>query len=509
MLLLTTFPAINSNYTTDKVATLGSEIVISRISGGFGRIGAEITNTGDEDATNIQWEIVVEGGLLGAINSKTDGGIFTIFKETTEQIKSKPILGLGEININVKANNIEKSAKGFIFFFYIIVIPESELQLELETIAGGFSSPVGLTHSGDGSNRLFVVDQIGKIYLIDQGELLSEPFLDITDKIVDIDTTYDERGLLGLAVHPDYETNGRFFIYYSSPKNEPGINHEGILSEFNVSANPNVADKESEKIILRVDQPEANHNGGQLEFGPDGYLYIGLGDGGGAGDAHGSIGNGQDINTTLGSILRIDVDSGDPYSIPQDNPFFGKEGSDEIYAWGFRNPWKFSFDKVTQRLFVADVGQDLWEEIDIVEKGKNYGWRIKEGDHLYDEELADVLEIDIETLGKPINEYSHDLGRSITGGFLYRGTESPKLDGKYVFGDWSSSFILPRGQIFYLEETGSNVWKRYSLQPAQTFNRFILSFGEDENGEIYVLSKTTLGPNPSEKNGDVRKIVVK
>lgn len=509
MLLLITFPVITSDPAMDTTSSFESEFEINKISGGFGRINAEISNIGDEDANNIVWEIAVNGGLLGAINSKTNGEIFTIFKETSEQIKSDPIIGFGEIDIKIKANDIEKSAKGYVFFFYIIIISESELQLELEPIASGFSSPVVLTHGGDGSNRLFIVDQIGKIYVLDQGELLSEPFLDLTDKIVELDTTYDERGLLGLTFHPDYETNKRFFVYYSSPKTGPGINHESILSEFIVSDNPNVADEESEKIILRVDQPEANHNGGQLVFGPDGYLYIGLGDGGGAGDVHGEIGNGQDINTLLGSIIRIDVDSESPYSIPADNPFVGKEGLDEIYSWGFRNPWKFSFDKETQRLFVADVGQDEWEEIDIVEKGRNYGWRILEATHFYDEELAETLEIDVESLADPIHEYNHDLGRSITGGFLYRGIESPKLLGKYIFGDWSSSFILPRGQIFYLDETEPGVWERFKLNPTQTFNRFILSFGEDENGEIYVLSKTTLGPDPNVKNGDVKKIIVK
>jgi hypothetical protein len=273
-----------------------SEIEINKISGGFGRINAEISNIGDEDENNIVWEIAVNGGLLGSINSKTNGEIFTIFKETSEEIKSDPIIGFGEIDIKVKVNGIEKSAKGYILFFYIIIISAPELQLELETIASGFSSPVVLTHAGDGSNRLFIVDQIGKIYILDQGELISEPFLDLTDKIVELDTTYDERGLLGLTFHPDYEINGRFFVYYSSPKTGTGINHESILSEFIISDNPNLADEESEKIILRVDQPEANHNGGQLVFGPDGYLYIGLGDGGGAGDVHGEIGNGQDIN---------------------------------------------------------------------------------------------------------------------------------------------------------------------------------------------------------------------
>jgi glucose/arabinose dehydrogenase len=379
--------------------------------------------------------------------------------------------------------------------------------LELQTIASGLIAPVVLEHADDGSNRLFVADQTGIINIIEDETLLPEPFLDLSPKVVTLDPLYDERGLLGLAFHPDYQNNGRFYVYYSAEKTGAEVDHESILSEFQVSADsPDRADLSSEKILLRVDQPELNHNGGQLAFGPDGYLYVGLGDGGGAGDQHGLIGHGQNTSTLLGSVLRIDVNSDDPYGIPPDNPFVGREGRDEIFAWGFRNPWKFSFDRETDALIVADVGQDEWEELDFVEKGGNYGWRILEGTHPYDPELADILGIDIETLQQPFHEYSHSVGRSITGGYLYRGSESPKLYGAYVFGDWSTSFIRANGKLFYLQETAPGSWDRYEFRVTEPFERFVLAFGEDENGELYVLSKTTLGPTGT--TGDVRRLSV-
>lgn len=385
-------------------------------------------------------------------------------------------------------------------------LKNNNLFVNFETIETGFNSPVVLTNAGDGSNRLFIADQIGIIYVIEDGFLLPDPYLDISDKIVSLDPTYDERGLLGLAFHPDYESNGRFFVYYSAPKSSEGINHESILSEYHVLIdNINVANPFSEKIIFRLDQPEANHNGGQLAFGPDGYLYLGLGDGGGAGDEHGEIGNGQNIETFLGSILRIDVNGIDSYSIPQDNPFVDKDGMDEIYAYGFRNPWKFSFDSETDELFVADVGQDEWEEIDIVKKGENYGWRIMEGTHMYDPDLADELGIDIESLQLPIHDYSHSIGKTVIGGYVYRADKNSMLYGKYIFGDWSSSFIKSDGKIYYLSEDEPNNWVRYKFNLNEPFERFILGFGQDENGQIYVLSKTSLGPTG--KTGDVKKLV--
>ena len=208
-----------------------------------------------------------------------------------------------------------------------------------------------------------------------------------------------------------------------------------------------------------------------------------------------SIGNGQNINTLLGKILRIDVDTDTPYTIPSDNPFVGTQGLDEIYAYGFRNPYRFSFDSVTGALYVADVGQDEWEEIDIVENGENYGWRILEGTHPYDPALASTSTSASRRLKSPIHEYSHNVGRSIIGGYVYRGNQSPSLVGSYVFGDWSTDFVKPDGKFYYLSETEPGVWERleFSLQNEKPLKRFILGFGEDELGEIYVVTTRFIG----------------
>lgn len=494
---------LDVNYTLG-FESISSEVVIGNISTTMGKVLIEVINIGDDEAINIDWNIIIRGGSFNSINKEKSGVIDLIEPDKTITIETDFIIGFGPIIIDITVGSLGKILDGSIFLFFIKINPE--FNVILDVIADGFNSPIYATHCGDGSNRLFIVDQIGIIYIIEDGELLSEPFLDIRDKIVDLDSTYDERGLLGLAFHPDYVENGKFYVYYSSPLSSQASNHETILSEFSVSEEPNMADPTSEKIIFRIDQPEANHNGGQILFGKEDYLYLGLGDGGGAGDQHGSIGNGQDITTALGSIIRIDVNSGDPYSIPSDNPFVDSEGLDEIYSWGFRNPWRFSYDEESDMMIIADVGQDQWEEINRMDGPGNFGWRILEATHPYDIDLADELGIDIDSLVDPIHEYSHSLGRSITGGYIYRGIENPSLYGKYIFGDWSSSFVVPRGKIFYLEETNPGVWQRFDLINGQSFNRFILSFGEDEDGEIYVLSKTTLGPTGA--TGDVRKIII-
>ena len=403
---------------------------------------------------------------------------------------------------NYSTNNNSKESNDILSYNDYL----DNIDVGLEIIAQGLNSPTLLTNPGDGTNRVFVGDQDGIIYVIENDILIEEPFLDISDKMVELNDFYDERGLLGMVFHPDYESNGKFYVYYSAPKAGPDIDHESILSEFLVSdTNPNVADPSSETIIYRVDQPEDNHNGGQIAFGPDGLLYLGIGDGGGAGDDHGIIGNGQDINNTLGTIIRIDVDSGSPYTIPADNPFVGIDGEDEIYAYGFRNPWKFSFDSFTDELFVADVGQDLWEEVDIVIKGGNYGWRILEGTHFYDEDLLNFLGLTLDDLEMPIHEYDHDLGKSITGGYVYRKDPSSDLYGKYIFGDWSADYTLT-GKLYYLEETSPDNWERFNLTVGGSNNikKYILSFGQDESGDIYVLTTETLGPTGT--TGEVRKI---
>jgi glucose/arabinose dehydrogenase len=308
---------------------------------------------------------------------------------------------------------------------------------------------------------------------------------------------YDERGLLGLAFHPDFKNNSRFYVYYTAPADESGVDHQDIIAEYQVSSgDPNTADPVSERIVLRINQPQFNHCGGQLAFGPDGYLYIGVGDGGGEGDPNGATGNGQNISTLLGKILRIDINHGNPYGIPPDNPFVGVNGSDEIYAYGFRNPFRFSFDMTSGRLFVGDVGQDLWEEIDIVEKGGNYGWRIMEGNHLYDPALAVSLGINLSMLSPPIYDYSHYVGHCVIGGAVYRGTLYPSLVGKYVFGDWSATYFQPRGKLYYLDEVAPDVWKQmeFRFSSDKPLNLRVLSIGADESGELYVLTQRTIGP---------------
>ncbi len=298
---------------------------------------------------------------------------------------------------------------------------QSAGQVGLEPVAGGFTAPVALASPGDGSGRLFVADQVGIIRIIDgDGRLLDPPFLDLTDRIVKLHGGYDERGLLGIAFHPKFTENGRFFVYYSAPLAEgapPDWDHTSRIAEFAVRVDDkNRADPYSERVILEVDQPQLNHNGGSIAFGPGGYLYIPLGDGGGGrdvGTGHPPGGNGQDITTLLGSILRIDIDGEEPYGIPKDNPFVGKEGRDEIYAYGLRNPWRTAFDAGGEnRLFSADAGQYLWESVKIIEAGGNHGWNLKEGNHAFDprnpyQSPEDVPKVGLrgEPLIAPIIEY--------------------------------------------------------------------------------------------------------
>jgi glucose/arabinose dehydrogenase len=371
----------------------------------------------------------------------------------------------------------------------------------LELVAEGFTTPVRVVAAPDASGRLFVVDQIGQIWVIAKGgTLLQEPFLDIADRLVELRQTYDERGLLGLAFHPAYAQNGRFFVYYSAPLRESApqdYDHTSRISEFRVSAqNPDRADLDSERIILAVDQPQSNHNGGTLLFGPgDGFLYISLGDGGAHNDvAPGHVadwyqfnagGNGQDVTQNLlGSILRIDVNAGAPYVIPQDNPFVGREGLDEIYAYGLRNPYRMSFDRAGEYgLFAVDAGEHLWEEISIIVKGGNYGWNMKEGTHCFD--AANPMEPpeqcpatvgphhpdEGKALTDPVVEFANakqpdGLGVTVTDGFLYRGMAISGLQGQLVFSIWSRSQTEPQGHLFYAIPA-AGLWQMGELTPGQ------------------------------------------
>jgi glucose/arabinose dehydrogenase len=404
----------------------------------------------------------------------------------------------------------------------------------VELVAEGLTAPVQLVASPDGSGRLFIVDQIGLIrVLAADGALLDEPFLDVRDRMVALSSGFDERGLLGLAFHPAYTANGRLFVYYSAPLREgapEAWNHTSHISEFHVSADPNAVDPTTEQILLQVDQPQFNHNAGTLVFGPtDGYLYVSLGDGGGANDVGlghtPEIGNGQDITNLLGSILRIDVDGAAPYAIPPDNPFAATpgcaEGCDEIYAYGFRNPYRISFDMEGPRdLFAGDAGQLLWEEVSIVTKGGNYGWNLKEGTHCFDpdnpmeppDECPDTGYLG-EPLIDPVIEYANQrqpggLGTTVVGGHVYRGSNLPQLRGRYVFGDWSSGFGAADGRLFAATERKDRLWRMQELliqgRPGGRIGHYVLGFGQDHNGEVYVLTSDTVGPTG--ENGRVYRL---
>lgn len=408
--------------------------------------------------------------------------------------------------------------------------------IALQQIASGFTSPVALSEAPDGTGRLFIVDQIGRIHVRQPGQSSTTVFLDVAARMVSIGGSgggfvYDERGLLGLAFHPQYTTNGRFFVFYNAPKeagDPASFNSRVRISEFAVSAgDANVADSASERIVLEVVKPQANHNGGQLAFGPDGKLYIGIGDGGGAndvGDGHtAGLGNGQDRTTLLGKILRIDVDGAQPYAIDADNPFANQAPTrGEIWALGLRNPFKFSFDRGgTNELFVGDVGQDLTEEVDIVTKGGNYGWNIREGGHCFSTTSpgspgSNCASTDAAgaPLIEPIIEYPHRdgltaVGNSVIGGFVYRGSAVPELAGDYVFGDFSTGFISPDGALFAARKASDGTWQRRNLLVQGAGNgrlgRYLFSFGEDQAGELYVLSSANFGPTGT--TGRVDKIV--
>jgi quinoprotein glucose dehydrogenase len=337
--------------------------------------------------------------------------------------------------------------------------------------------PVLFTNAGDGTNRIFVGVQQGVIQVFPNDDAITEEgvktFLDWESHTVYKDKE-NEEGFLGLAFHPKYKENGEFFIYYNTTEKE----HTTVVSRFKVSKDdPNKADPKSEQELFRVTHPFWNHKGGTMCFGPDGYLYITLGDGGSANDP---MKNGQNMNTFLGKILRIDVDhhdEGKNYAIPKDNPFVGKKDvKPEIWAYGFRNVWRMSFDRETGHLWAADVGQDLWEEIDIVVKGGNYGWNLREAMHKFkdgSEKSKDLID--------PIWEYHHDIGKSITGGYVYRGKKVPQLTGCYLYADYVSG----RQWALKYDEKAQKVVANYALKDPENKKSPIITYGEDEQGEVY------------------------
>jgi glucose/arabinose dehydrogenase len=340
----------------------------------------------------------------------------------------------------------------------------------LQPVVTGLSSPLYVTTPPGDISRLFIVEQTGAIRIVKDGILLPAPFLDLSGRII----VGGEQGLLGLAFDPEYATTGRFVVHYTDPV---GDTH---LSTFQVTADPDVADPASEQIILAADQPYPNHNGGQVVFGPDGFLYLGLGDGGSANDPEG---RGQDLTELLGSILRLDVQGGPSYTVPSDNPFVGQAGVlPEIWSYGLRNPWRFSFDRATGDLYIADVGQNQFEEVDVASaadgagRGTNYGWNVMEGSHCLTGDQCDQTGLTL-----PAFEYDHGQGCSITGGYVYRGAAIPQLQGVYFFSDycqgWVRSFRYSGGAVTELTD-----WP--TLRPGGQ----ITSFGEDNAGELYVVA---------------------
>ncbi len=333
-------------------------------------------------------------------------------------------------------------------------------------IVSGFTSPVGLAHADDDTGRLYIIEQPGIIRVVENAQVVTAPFLDIRDRV---DDGSNEQGLLGLAFHPDFENNNFFYVNYT------GKNGDTFISRFQVGADPNQADPNAELILLRIPQPFGNHNGGHLAFGPDGLLYIGTGDGGAANDPQG---NAQNLNSLLGKMLRIDVNHGDPYAVPADNPYVNEAGMPQIWASGLRNPWRYTFDRATGDLYIGDVGQNQWEEISFLAAnspgGTNFGWDFEEGFHSFEGSPPENV-----PLIPPIWEYDHALGCSVTGGVVYRGSMS-EWQGIYLYGDFCS------GRVWGLLRAENGNWQNQELY--QT-GANITSFGEDQSGEVYLVDR--------------------
>jgi len=360
-------------------------------------------------------------------------------------------------------------------------------EIALQRVTGGLASPLGVVSAGD--SRLFIVQQRGTIVVWDGTRVLPTPFLDIRSLV----SCCNERGLLGLAFHPHYAANGLFFIDYTAPNGDVTIARYSVLA-----SDSNRADVASGSAILTISHSEfANHNGGQMQFGPDGYLYIGVGDGGSGGDPHD---HGQDLGQLLGKLLRIDVDR-PPYAIPSTNPFASRPGArGEIWAYGLRNPWRFSFDRETGDLWIADVGQDKYEEVDLQPAssagGQDYGWRLMEATHCYNPSTN----CPTVSLTMPILEYSHSFGCSITGGYRYRGARFPRLRGIYFYGDYCSGTIWGATQA-------NGAWTSRTMLSTSLA---ISTFGEDASGELYVADIAggvlyqVVDPNPGTKRRAAR-----
>lgn len=415
---------------------------------------------------------------------------------------------------------LSTAALGCAFMAAGAVAQAEAVKIKLEPYVTGVNTPLAMVQP-PGDDRKFVVEQFGRIRIINAaGELQAEPFLDIRNMIVELWSDFDERGLLGLTFHPDYQENGKFYVAFSGHLDfdadlgkEFWWSHTNTVAEFTVSeSDPNVANPASMRIITAIDWPQFNHNGHWIDFGPDGMLYISTGDGGYANDwgiGHNvTEGNGQDLTNPLGKILRVDVngaENGNNYAIPADNPYVGNDDAmSEIWAHGLRNPWRCSFDTEDGRLFCGDVQQNSYEEISLINKGDNLGWRQMEATHCFDYQAPDDHPAACETEGltMPILEYNNCTakpdgckGISVTGGYVYRGANED-WKGKYIFGDWSQSFATMKGQIFIGSEGDDGTW---TMSETEVTNMegdrpYILAFAQDSDGEVYALTSITTGP---------------
>jgi glucose/arabinose dehydrogenase len=412
-------------------------------------------------------------------------------------------------------------------------IAKSDTKIKLQLVGAGFTMPLWADSPRDSTGRVFVIDQPGQVRLIKNGKLVDKPVLDVSARLVDIMTNFDERGLLGIAFHPGFADAGspghrKVYTYTSEPYDNDAVNdfpikhmneapnHQSVIAEWKFStSDPDVIDPATRRELMRFDQPQFNHDGGAIAFGPDGMLYIGTGDGGNAhdmGPGHAPEGNGQSLATPLAKILRIDPMGGQRHSVPDDNPFVGKDGAlPAIWAYGLRNPFRMSFDRVTGALITGDVGQNQVEEVDIIEKGGNYGWPIKEGSFFFSRREGHVAEISKQpyTDGKlpqmidPVAEYDHDEGISVIGGFVYRGEAIAGLKGLYVFGEWKLRSDKGKGRLLTMDMKSGELRELFREDGGE-IGAFVTGMGQDDAGELYVLTSESAGPKG--KTGKVWKI---
>jgi glucose/arabinose dehydrogenase len=391
----------------------------------------------------------------------------------------------------------------------------------LRQVAEGFCSPLNFVPVPDDSGRAVVADQTGELQLLSK-EGPPTLFLDLRNRLAKLQAGFDERGVLGLAFHPQFARNRRLFVFYSAPLRQgapAGWDHTSHLSEFRVREDRrDEVDPQSERVLLQIDEPQFNHNSGRMAFGPEGYLYVAVGDGGNANDSglgHSPQGNAQDLGNLLGKVLRLDVDKGEPFASPADNPFAQGGGRPEIFAYGLRNPWGLCFDREGKReLFVADVGQDSFEEVNIIVKGGNYGWRLREAFVCFDPAKPTAPPDDCARVGargeplfdpilayKNFKRFAKDpeaRGISITGGYVYRGKALPELSGRYVFADWSRQWAQPEGVLYVATRPATGAGAAWTMQqlplathPGGTLPAYVLALGENSEGELYVLTNDT------------------